>query len=147
MIDRRDVLGAGLTGLAFAGAPLHAQSARQATPALVTHTFVKALPDRRDQLRRFLEQNWLVMDRRGIDAGIFTHATLFEVAGVSDGASAEMADFVMVVGYLTPGGYPDVEATFQEIRRTHQTVLVDGLGLKDLGRITGEQQLRPAVSA
>lgn len=147
MLDRRGVLGVGFTGLVLAHAPADAQLSQQRVPALVTHTFIKALPTRRDQLRRYLEQNWLVMDRRGIDAGIFTDATLFEVASVSDGADADLADFVMVVGYFTPGGYLDVEAKFRQIRREHKIALVDGLDLKDLGRITGEQQLHPRGSA
>lgn len=147
MLSRRHVVGGGLTGLAVASAPVVARAPQLPTPALVTHTFVKALPDRRVQLRRYLEQNWLVMDRRGIEAGIFTHATLFDFASVSGSASADSADFVMAVGYLTPGGYRDVEAQFQEIRRQHKVTLIDGLDLKDLGRVTGEQQLRPVASA
>jgi hypothetical protein len=79
--------------------------------------------------------------------GIFTNAALFDIASVSDGASFESANFVMVVGYLTPGGYADVEAKSLQIRRQHKVVLVDGLDLKDLGGITGEQQLRPVALA
>jgi hypothetical protein len=143
------MLGVGVAGLGLAVAPdaAQAQGRAQLQPALVTHTFVKALPDRRAQLRRYLEQNWLAMDRRGIDLGIFTHALLFELSAVSDGASPDLADFVMVVGYLTPGGYADVDAKFRDIRRQHKTILVDGLDFKDLGRVTGEQQLRPVASA
>lgn len=145
MIDRRHLLAAGLAGLGGASVAAAARPASPAEAALVTHTFIAALPGRRAQLRRFLELNWLAMDRRAIDAGLFTHATLFEVA--SGEGQGDAPDFVMAVGYRTPGGYGDVEARFREIRRQHRIVLVDGLDLSGLGRIVGEQQLRPAASA
>jgi hypothetical protein len=87
------------------------------------------------------------MDRRGIDAGIFTHADLFDIVDASGDAAAVSADFVVEVGYLTKAGYRDVEAKFNVIRQLHKTVLVDGLGLRELGRVTGDRQLRPRASA
>lgn len=146
-MTRRDVGGLTAIGLFAMGAPLSAKPPQRPEPALVIQTFVKALPNRRDQLARFLELNWLAMDRRGIDAGIFTHADLFDIVDASGDAAAVSADFVVEVGYLTPAGYSDVEAKFNNIRQLHKTVLVDGLGLRELGRVIGDRQLRPRASA
>jgi hypothetical protein len=146
MMTRRDVGGLAV-GFVAVGTPLSARPSQPSKPALVTQTFVKALPNRRDQLARFLELNWLAMDRRGIDAGIFTHADLFDIVDASGDAAAVSADFVVEVGYLTKAGYRDVEAKFNVIRQLHKTVLVDGLGLRELGRVTGDRQLRPRASA
>ena len=147
MITRRDLGGFTALGLLAAGAPLSVGTKQRPKPLLVTQTYVKALPDRRDQLARFLELNWLAMDRRGIDAGIFTHADLFESVGAGGDGAAISADFIVEVGYLTPAGYSDVETRFNDIRKLHKTVLIDGLGLKELGRVIGDRQLRPRASA
>lgn len=149
MLGRRHVfrLGFGLAAVGAAGGPARAEKAGGPRPVLVTQTFVKALPDRSSQLGRFLDLNWLVMDRAGIEAGIFTHATLFAIASASGAGAAETADFIVEVGYLTPGGYRDVETAFNDIRRKHQVVRVDGLGMAELGRVVGERQLRPLALA
>lgn len=147
MLTRRDVGGMAAIGLLAAGTPLAARQSQRREPVLVTQTFVKALPSRREQLARFLELNWLAMDRRGISAGIFTHATLFDIAGASGEIATVLADFIVEVGYLTLGGYSDIEANFNEIREQHKTMLVGGLGLKELGRVVGDRQLRPQASA
>jgi hypothetical protein len=117
-----------------------------ATPALVLQTFLHASPGRRDALECFLVANWLVMDQRAIERGLFTHAVLHAVTGAGFQVGAATVDFVMEVGYHTPGGYADVEASFATIRAAHQTVLIDGLGLRELGQIVGEAALRPVTT-
>ncbi|WP_448659114.1 hypothetical protein ACPVPU_01310 [Sphingomonas sp. CJ99] len=114
-------------------------------PVLVTQTWLKALPGRHEQLVRFLELNWLAMDRLGIEDGIFSHATLYEVAP-QDATAASDADVMVEVGYFTPAGYRDVERRFMAIRQQHRPVPVDGMALAELGRIVGERQLRIRAS-
>jgi len=144
MMTRRDMGGLATAGLLAVGTPVRARPAQRSDPALVTQTFVKALPNRRDQLARFLELNWLALDRRAIDAGILTHAKLYEI---SDEGGDLSADLVVEVGYLTAAGYSDVEVEFNTIRRLHKTVLIDGLGLSELGHVVDDRQLRPRASA
>ena len=147
MLSRRALPGLGLMALAGSTAVRAAGPAASARPQAIVHTYLQALPGRRADLAKFIELNWLVMDRRGIAQGIFSHAVLLDVAETSVGDAAERYDFVMEVGYLTPGGYPDVETKFTAIRKAHKTVLVDGRGLGELGRILGERLLRPLAAA
>lgn len=147
MLSRRYLGVLAAVGLGATGSPVLAQTSRALRPVYVTQTFVRALPDRRDQLGRFLELNWLAMDRRGIETGIFTHATLFTIANASGEMTAEVADFVVEVGYLTLGGYADVETKFNEIRKQHKVVLVEGLGFRELGKVVGDRQLHTLASA
>lgn len=124
---------------AMAGTSLAASSVPS---GVIIQTFLKAVDGRREALGRFITLNWLPMDRAGIEAGIFTYATLFETVDDPD------CDFVMEVGYVDPGGYAGaVVDTFAAIRRAHEIVMVDGMGLSDLGVILGERRYRPVGSA
>lgn len=119
-----------------------ALAGQTAKPAVIIQTFLKATQDRRADLGRFVTLNWLPMDRAGIEAGIFTHAVLYETVDDPD------CDFVMEVGYVDAGGYAGAVAErFGRIRSEHTIVLVDGLGLADLGRILGERSYRSVSKA
>jgi len=112
------------------------------TSGVVIQTFLKAVDNRRAELGRFISLNWLPMDRAGIEAGIFTYAVLHEAVDDPD------CDFVMEVGYVDPGGYSgSVVETFTAIKNAHQTVLVDGMGLRELGTILGERNYRTVGTA
>lgn len=133
-MNRRSILLAtGLLPVAVAGPA----TANCSTPGVITQTFLKAGEGRREALGRFITLNWLAMDRVAIDAGLFTHATLYETVDDPD------CDFVMEVGYIDPAGYDAVADRFAAIRSAHATVLVDGRGLSELGRITGDRSYRP----
>ena len=133
-MNRRSILlAAGLLPAAFAG-PV---AANPATPGIITQTLLKATEGRREALGWFITLNWLAMDRVAIDAGLFTHATLYEVVGDPD------CDFVVEVGYIDPAGYDAVADRFAGIRSAHATVLVEGRGLAELGRITGNRSYKP----
>ena len=133
-MNRRSILlAAGLLPAAFAG-PV---AANPATPGIITQTLLKATEGCGEALGRFITLNWLAMDRVAVDAGLFTHAALYEV--VDDPA----CDFVVEVGYIDPGGYDAIADRFAAIRSAHATVLVDGRGLSELGRITGNRSYKP----
>lgn len=138
MPSRRDAL-AGMAGLAMLGgsaAPALAASPRPTV--VVEQTLLKALPGKADALGRFLAANWLVMDQRALDQGLFTGFWLARAA-----PGFEAWDYAMQVGYPTALGFEDAAtaAGFEAIRKAHTTVPIDGEGLAQLGRIIGSQRL------
>lgn len=138
MPSRRDAL-TGMAGLAMLGgvaAPAHAASPRPTV--VVEQTLLKALPGKADALGQFLAANWLAMDQKALDQGLFTG---FWLARSAPGFDAW--DYAMQVGYPTAQGYDDAETAkgFEAIRKGHKTVLIDGEGLAELGRIVGSQRL------
>ena len=117
-------------------------AAPQTPTGVVIQTFLKAVDNRRAELGRFITLNWLPMDRAGIEAGIFTYADLHETVDDPD------CDFVMEVGYVDPAGFAGATAeTFTAIRRAHEIILIDGMGLSELGVILSERRYRPVASA
>lgn len=138
MPSRRDAL-AGMAGLAMLGgsaAPALAASPRPTV--VVEQTLLKALPGKADALGRFLAANWLVMDQQALDQGLFTGFWLARSA-----PGFEAWDYAMQVGYPTAQGYDDPATAkgFEAIRKAHKTVLIEGEGLAELGRIVGSQRL------
>ncbi|MBS0660377.1 MAG: hypothetical protein JSR82_19315 [Verrucomicrobia bacterium] len=99
-------------------------------------TFLKAQPGKRAQLVAFLRANWLAMDAKAVSAGLMESYELLEAEDEADPWNVA----VMVV-YRTPAGYAGVAEEFEQIRKAHQTVLIDGLGLRDLGRIVGSRKV------
>ncbi|WP_156256303.1 hypothetical protein [Sandarakinorhabdus oryzae] len=139
MPDRRGLL----TALAL-GLPL-ASAAAAAPPdtEIEEWTFLKAAAADPAALLRFLEANWLAMDRIAVAQGLFAHARLHR-ADPADGAAW---DVVMVVGYRTPAGYDGVRAAFEAIRVAHRPVQPDDLPFASLGRITESRRVRLVASA
>ncbi len=95
-------------------------------------------PGKADALGRFLAANWLVMDQQALDQGLFTGFWLARSA-----PGFEAWDYAMQVGYPTALGFEDAAtaAGFEAIRTAHKTVLIEGEGLAQLGRIIGSQRL------
>ncbi|OYQ24303.1 hypothetical protein CHU93_15805 [Sandarakinorhabdus cyanobacteriorum] len=135
--DRRGLLTALALGLA---APAIAVPAGV---AVEEWTFLKASTADPAPLLRFLEANWLVMDRLAVAQGLFAHARLYR-ADPADGASW---DVVMIVGYRTPAGYEGVRAAFEAIRAAHRPVQPDGQPLAALGRIVESRRVQLVASA
>lgn len=139
ILARRSLLSSLLLGLPIGGA-----SAVPAPGVAVEEwTFLKANAADPAALLRFLEANWLAMDRIAVARGLFAHARLHR-ADPADGAAW---DVVMTVGYTTPAGYDDVSAAFAAIRATHRPVQPDGLPLNVLGRITESRRVQLVASA
>jgi hypothetical protein len=138
MPSRRDAL-AGMAGLAMLGGSAAPALAAAARPTVVVEqTLLKALPGKADALGRFLAANWLVMDQQALDQGLFTGFWLARSA-----PGFEAWDYAMQVGYPTAQGYDDPATAkgFEAIRKVHKTVLIEGEGLAQLGRIVGSQRL------
>ncbi len=142
MPSRRDTLSAGLASLAILGSGFATQASAAAPTAratvVVEQTLIKALPGKADALGQFLAANWLVMDQKALDQGLFTGFWLARSAtGFADW------DYAMSVGYPTALGFEDAatSAGFNAIRAAHVPVLIDGEGLASLGRIISTQRL------
>ena len=130
------LLGAG--SMRGASATASATSTKEQKTVLVEQTYLKAKPGRRVDLIRFIELNWYAMDRKGVEAGIFTSYRLMEEIDEN-----KDWDLVMAVGYPNLMGYeePATKARFKSIRSAHQEILVDGRSLKDLGDIVRHHRL------
>ena len=135
MIGRRTLLSALALGL-----PAASLATPPAGVAIEEWTFLKAHAADPAALLRFLQANWLAMDRIAVARGLFAHARLHRAdpAEAVDGAGW---DVVMVVGYRTPAGYAGVQAAFDAIRAEHRVVQPDGQPLAGLGRIVASRRV------
>lgn len=108
----------------------------------VEHTYLKAQPGERDNLIRFIEQNWFVMDAIGLRQGLFTHYALYRAADDKGDW-----DVLVVVGYPTPLGYdaPGTAESFDAIRSATRRRLVDGKDFSQLGKIIESRRLTPGA--
>jgi hypothetical protein len=108
---------------------------------VVTHTYLAATPGHRDALARFIVANWFEMDRTAVAQGLFRSYRLLE-----NPRTDEDWDLIVEVAYNDACGYPCVAERFEAIRGAHVTVPVDGLVMKDLGRVVRSVafQERPA---
>jgi hypothetical protein len=128
-------LGAATPAPAVAAEPVAASQT-----LIVERTYLKALPDKRDALAKFIIANWFAMDQVAVEQGLFTSYRLYENLD----ADADW-DFEVSVGYPNADGYenPAVQTRFTEIRKRHQTILIDGQSLQDLGTIVRSGRVRP----
>jgi hypothetical protein len=110
-----------------------------ARPAVIERTLLKAFPGKRDALARFVAANWLALDRRAVEQGLFTGYRLVENAA----ADADW-DLAVEVGYHGRLGFDDadVQRRFAAIRAAHVTVPIDGQTLAQLGRIVRSERVR-----
>lgn len=93
-------------------------------------TWLKANPENAEMLYQYLSLNWLVMDQKAVEQGVFVAYQLLENSGDEDDW-----DFLMIVTYKDDKGYNGVKAEFDAIRAAHKEVLVDGKSLRQLGKI------------
>jgi hypothetical protein len=116
------------------------QSLTSAETQVIERTYLKASSGQRAALAKFIVANWFELDRIAKEQGLFTHYRLSENLN----AAADW-DFEVAVGYPNAEGYQnsDVQARFAEIRKAHTTILIDGKGLKELGRIVRSDRIRP----
>jgi hypothetical protein len=105
-------------------------------PTLVEEwTFLKALEPDPAKLIAFIKANWFAMDRIAVAEGLFNSYALYRAEEAGDW------DLAVVVGYPDAAGSAAILDRFNEIRAAHQTVLIDGKGLAQLGRITGSRKV------
>jgi uncharacterized protein affecting Mg2+/Co2+ transport len=115
---------------------LRAQSSNQNT---WTFTYLKATNGQKDNLKDFLKKNWFVMDSIAVRQGLFNDYELIENINKQDSLAW---DFIVAVEYFTAGTYADIAEKWQVINKTHQTVNVNGLNFKDLGKIVKSETVQ-----
>lgn len=108
-----------------------------------TYTYLKAKQNEKQNLKTFLVKNWFAMDSIAVSQGLFNDYKLIE--NTSSEVSNEW-DYIVAVEYFTAGTYSDIEKEWQEIRKNHETVLINGKGMKDLGTyVKSEIVIEPYV--
>ncbi len=106
-----------------------------------TFTYIKARDAQAAGLREFIEANWFAMDAVAVERGLFRSYRLIENLGSGEEGEPEW-DFIVAVEYFGDQGYSDIAQEFEAIRSAHTTVLVDGLGFRELGSIVRSERLR-----
>jgi hypothetical protein len=106
------------------------------TQRAVELTFLKSKPGQREALKRFIVQNWFAMDKIAKQQGLM-HAYTVMDTGTDDGAW----NIVVSVTYQNDKGYDGIKDAFEKIRSGHQTILVDGKTLTDLGAVVDSKRL------
>ncbi|NQZ76211.1 MAG: hypothetical protein HRT61_08885 [Ekhidna sp.] len=103
-----------------------------------TYTYIKAQEGQKQNLKKFIERNWFVMDSIAVLQGLF-----YDYKIISNNSNPESVkwDFIVAVEYFTKGTYADVAAEWDIIRSNHNTELVDNRNFPDLGKVIDSQQL------
>jgi hypothetical protein len=118
--------------LVFMEACTSTKTAPNNTPNHVwTFTYLKAPENQKSNLQAYIEKNWFVMDSIAVKQKLLGQYELYEN---KDPENKEW-DFIVAVEYLTPKGYDDVATGFEAIRAKHQVIKVNGLGMKELGKV------------
>ncbi|MBX2876585.1 MAG: hypothetical protein KTR30_31005 [Saprospiraceae bacterium] len=102
------------------------------------YTYIKATDNERSNLKKYIEKNWFVMDSIAVQRELFNNYQLFENVGTEEPTTW---DFIVAVEYFTQGTYSDIQASWQEIRRDHKTILIDGKDFNQLGQIVKSEKL------
>jgi hypothetical protein len=113
----------------------YAQAAKPLTKENTwTFTYIKATSGQHDNVRTFLEKNWLVMDSVAVAQGLINKYELIENLDAIHNPNVEW-DFIVAVEYFTRATYTDIADKFEVIRKQHQTIKIEGKTLKELGSI------------
>lgn len=115
---------------------LKAQSSNQNT---WTFTYLKAANGQKDNLKDFLKKNWFVMDSIAVGQGLFNDYELIENINKEDSLTW---DFIVAVEYFTVGTYADIAEKWQVLSKAHQTVTVNGLSFKELGKVVKSETVQ-----
>ncbi len=113
-----------------------AQPSKSQAMRAVELTFLKSAPGQRENLARFLVANWFAMDEVAVEQGLMSDYTIMQ-AEQDDGAW----DTLVAVTYNDARGYAGVAEQFERIRSAHQTELIEGKPLAELGKIVDSKKL------
>jgi hypothetical protein len=109
-----------------------------------TFTYIKASSGQHENVRAFLEKNWLVMDSVAVAQGLINKYELIENVDAVNNSSAEW-DFIVAVEYLTRGTYADIADKFEVIRKQHQTIKIESKTLKEMASIIKSETVTKKV--
>ncbi len=96
-----------------------------------TLTYIKATENQQANLQLYIEKNWFVMDSIAVAQKLLGQYELYE----NKNPENKDWDFIVAVEYLTPKGYDDIASAFEAIRAKHTVVKINGLGMKELGKV------------
>jgi hypothetical protein len=111
-------------------------SSAQENKRAVEFTFIKSLPGKREQLVKFIDANWFAMDSIAVKQGLMRGYRMLD-----SGDDAEPWNIVVMVTYPDAGGYEAIKTKFEEIRKAHTKVLIDGMDFRELGRVVESRKL------
>jgi hypothetical protein len=103
-----------------------------------TYTYLKAKAGQRASLKNYLEKNWFAMDSVAVKNHLIKSYELIQ--NLSEESDASW-DYIVAVEYFTRDTYDAIAQPFEEIRKKHTTVLVNGLSFKDLGTIVRSEKV------
>jgi hypothetical protein len=105
-------------------------------------TFIKSHAGKHQAAVKFIKRNWFAMDEIAKQRGlILDYQLLTTVDSKETETNKPEWDIVVRVRYPNIGGYESIADDFEQIRRAHQTVLIDGKNLRDLARIVRSDRL------
>jgi hypothetical protein len=102
-----------------------------------TFTYLKALENQKMNLETYIEKNWFAMDSIAVKQKLIGQYELYE----NKDSESKDWDFIVAVEYFTPKGYEAIAADFEAIRAKHQVVKVNGLGMKELGKVVKSETI------
>jgi hypothetical protein len=126
----------GLIGYAPRASANAPASSTQENKRAVEFTFIKSLPGKREQLVKFIDANWFVIDSIAVKQGLMRSYRMLD-----SGDDAEPWNVVVMVTYHDAGGYEAIKTKFEEIRKAHAKVLIDGMDFRELGRVVESRKL------
>ena len=103
-----------------------------------TYTYLKAKEGQRENLKTFVIRNWFAMDAVAVKRGLFNDYKLLENSGTDP---ASEWDFIVAVEYYTTGTYADIQDQWQDIRKAHNTIPIDGMDFPQLGSVIRSENL------
>jgi hypothetical protein len=125
-----------LASSVYASAAATKDPTRASAQHAVELTFLKSNSGARDKLKQFIVSNWFAMDEIAVKQGLMSAYTILD-SGDDDGDW----NLIVKVTYPNDKGYDGIKDEFEKIRQTHKTILVDGKGLRDLGKIVSSKKL------
>ncbi len=107
-------------------------------------TYLKAMPGQQAALAEFIRRNWFAMDAIAKQRGLIAEFDLLERA---PSVTVSDWDLLVRVRYPHAGGYAAIESEFEGIRNAHQSVLIEGKTMRELGNVVrSEMLLRSAAT-
>lgn len=129
----------GLVGFAGYAPAVSANAPASSAPEnkrAVEFTFIKSLPGKREQLVKFIDANWFAIDEIAVKQGLMRSYRMLD-----SGDDAEPWNIVVAVTYHDARGYEGIKTKFEEIRKAHTRVLIDGMDFRELGRVVESRKL------
>jgi hypothetical protein len=124
---------------ASTGAAVSGRASAESGTRAVELTFLKSAPGKLHDLRAFVRANWFAMDAKAVEQGLMLRYEWLDLGG--EATDRDPWDAIVKVTYLDARGYDGIREGFERIRREHKTVLINGQGMRELGRVVETKRL------